>query len=88
MEPRYREAGAVTDTDMKAEIYSYARSRGIFAGVSLQGVSLEVDLDASSDYYGRDITKPDDVLKSDRLAAPPSAARLRDAVASWEKNAE
>lgn len=83
-----REAGAVTDADMKAEIYSYARSRGIFAGVSLQGVSLEVDLDSSSDYYGREISKPDDVLHSDRLSAPPSATRLREAVASWERSIE
>jgi lipid-binding SYLF domain-containing protein len=80
-----RAAGASTDTDMKAEIYSYARTRGIFLGVSLQGVSLDVDLDASSDYYAREIKKPSDVLQSDSLALPPSATALCQAVVSWEK---
>ena len=83
-----REAAAVTDADMKAEIYSYARSRGIFAGVSIQGVSLEVDLDSSSAYYGRDITRPSDVLGGGRLPEPASAARLRKTVASRERSIE
>jgi lipid-binding SYLF domain-containing protein len=83
-----REAAAATDADMKAEIYSYSRSRGIFAGVSVQGVSLEVDLDSSSDYYGRNITRPSDVLGGGGLPEPASAARLRKAVSSWEKSIE
>jgi lipid-binding SYLF domain-containing protein len=80
-----RSAGAATDTDMKAEIYSYSRTRGIFVGVSLQGVSLDVDLDANSAYYGKEIDKPSDVLQSDSLSDPPSAMALCQAVASWER---
>lgn len=79
-----REAGAVTDTDMKAEIYSYARSRGIFAGVGIQGVSLEVDLDAASRYYGRDINSPEEILRADRLPEPASARALRTAILAYE----
>jgi lipid-binding SYLF domain-containing protein len=81
-----RSAAAATDTDMKAEIYSYSRTRGIFAGVSLEGVSLDLDLDANSSYYGKEIGKPSDVLQGDSLSDPPSAETLRRAVASWEKS--
>ncbi len=80
-----RSAAAVTDADMKAEIYSYSRTRGIFAGLSLEGASLDVDLDSNSAYYGKEIDKPSDVLQGDLLSDPPSAAALRQAVASWEK---
>lgn len=79
-----REAGAVTDTDMKAEIYSYARSRGIFAGVGIQGVSMEVDLDAASRYYGRDISSPEEILRKDGLTEPTSALSLRKAILAYE----
>jgi len=80
-----RSAGAATDTDMKAEIYSYSRTRGIFAGVSLEGVSLDMDLDANSAYYGKEIDKPSDVLEGSSLSDPPSAVALRQAVAAWKK---
>jgi lipid-binding SYLF domain-containing protein len=71
---------------MKAEIYSYSRARGIFVGVSLEGSSLDVDLDANSAYYGREIDKPSDVLRGDTLPDPPSAAALRQTVLSYEKS--
>ncbi|HVP19859.1 MAG TPA: lipid-binding SYLF domain-containing protein [Spirochaetia bacterium] len=82
-----RSAAAATDADMKAEIYSYARARGIFVGLSLEGVSLDVDLDANSTYYGREIDKPADVLlQGSSTSDPPSARALTEAVESWEKN--
>jgi len=80
-----RSAAAVTDADMKAEIYSYSRTRGIFAGLSLEGVSLDVDLDSNSAYYGKEVDKPSDVLQGDSLPDPSSAAALRQAVTSWER---
>ncbi len=80
-----RSAAAVTDAGLKAEIYSYSRARGIFAGLSLEGVSLDVDLDANSAYYGKEINKPSDVLQASSLSDPPSARALSEAVASWEK---
>ncbi len=81
-----RSAAASTDADMKAEIYSYSRARGIFVGVSLEGSSLDVDLDANSAYYGREIDKPSDVLRGDTLPDPPSAAALRQTVLSYQKS--
>jgi len=50
--PVGRRAGASTDTELKAEIYSYSRSRGLFAGVSLEGSALQVDDIANAAYYG------------------------------------
>jgi SH3 domain-containing YSC84-like protein 1 len=54
--PKGRDIGASTDATMHAEILSYARSRGLFAGVSLEGTSLRPDDDASAEVYGRKLT--------------------------------
>jgi lipid-binding SYLF domain-containing protein len=77
-----REAGAVTDQDLRAEIYSYSRARGIFAGVAIQGASLEVDYDANALYYGKEISKPVDVLAGIGLPNPPSAVQLSQGIAA------
>jgi SH3 domain-containing YSC84-like protein 1 len=50
--PVGRRAGAATDSELKAEIYSYSRSRGLFAGVSLEGSALQIDDAANANYYG------------------------------------
>jgi SH3 domain-containing YSC84-like protein 1 len=50
--PVGRRAGAATDAELKAEIYSYSRSRGLFAGVSLEGSALQIDDAANANYYG------------------------------------
>lgn len=81
-----REAGAVTDQDMRAEIYSYSRTRGIFAGVALQGAALEVDYDANALYYGKEISKPLDVLAGNGLPNPPSAVQLSKAISACIAN--
>jgi lipid-binding SYLF domain-containing protein len=54
--PVGRTATAATDAQMKAEIYSYSRSRGLFAGVALDGSVLRIDYDANSAIYGAGIT--------------------------------
>src|SRR5580700_6859733 len=54
--PKGRDASADTDAYMRAEILSYSRARGLFAGVSLEGASLRPDDDASAEVYGRKIT--------------------------------
>jgi lipid-binding SYLF domain-containing protein len=51
--PKGRDATASTDATMRAEILSYSRSRGLFAGVSLEGTSVRPDNDASEKVYGR-----------------------------------
>src|SRR5271154_4366601 len=54
--PKGRTASADTDAFMRAEMLSYSRARGIFAGVSLEGSTLRPDNDANRRLYGRDAT--------------------------------
>ena len=49
--PIGRQAAAGTDSQLKAEIYSYSRSRGLFAGVSFDGSKIQIDPLANSEYY-------------------------------------
>jgi lipid-binding SYLF domain-containing protein len=70
--PKGRTAGASTDVVMQAEMLTYSRSRGLFAGVSLEGSTLRVDGDANRLVYGSDIAARDIVKGS---IAPPAAAK-------------
>jgi lipid-binding SYLF domain-containing protein len=54
---------------LKAEIYSYSRSRGLFAGVSLQGAALLVDYEGNAAFYGLRGGHPADVLACPRATA-------------------
>jgi lipid-binding SYLF domain-containing protein len=54
--PKGRDTGASTDASLRAEMLSYSRSRGLFAGVSLEGTSLRPDDDASAEIYGRKVS--------------------------------
>jgi lipid-binding SYLF domain-containing protein len=54
--PKGRTAGASTDIVMRAEILTYSRARGLFAGVSLEGSTLRTDEDANRDVYGKSLT--------------------------------
>lgn len=54
--PVGRTAEAATDLKLNAEIYSYARTRGLFAGLSLEGARLSVDDDSNAAYYGTPVT--------------------------------
>lgn len=51
--PVGRDASAATDAKLKADIYSYSRSKGVFAGVSLEGAGLTSDDDANTAFYGK-----------------------------------
>jgi lipid-binding SYLF domain-containing protein len=81
--PKGRDASADTDAYLRAEILSYSRSRGLFAGVSLEGSTLRPDDDASADVYGRKITAKEIVL-GNKVAIPASGRHL---VAVLQKNA-
>jgi len=72
--PKGRDAAADTDATMRAEILTYSRSRGLFAGVSLNGSTLRPDNGANQAVYGRKIDARDIVLKG--AVGVPSAARL------------
>jgi lipid-binding SYLF domain-containing protein len=75
--PKGRDAAAATDVTMRSEILSYSRSRGLFAGVSLEGSTLRADNGAIKSLYGKDIPAESIVLKG-AVAAPPSAKLLLD----------
>lgn len=75
--PKGRDTSAATDATMRAEILSYSRARGAFAGVSLEGSTLRPDNDANKKLYGQEISAEAIVLK-DAVKAPPSAKELLD----------
>ena len=72
--PKGRDASADTDAYLRAEILSYSRSRGLFAGISLEGSTLRPDDDASADVYGRKITAKEIVMG--RKTVVPASGRL------------
>lgn len=76
--PVGREATAQTDAMMNAEILSYSRSRGVFAGISLQGATLRPDGDTNRELYGRDSTNSE-ILTGD-FKTPGSARRFEHAL--------
>jgi lipid-binding SYLF domain-containing protein len=77
--PKGRDASADTDAWMRAEILSYSRSRGLFAGVSLEGSTLRPDDDASADVYGHPI-KAKDIVRSQKMGVPATGRHLVSAL--------
>src|SRR5579863_122484 len=73
--PKGRDASADTDAWMRAEILSYSRSRGVFAGVSLEGSTIRPDNDASERVYGRAI-KAADIVRSNKMTVPETGRHL------------
>lgn len=72
--PKGREAGAATDVALRAEILTYSRSRGLFAGVSLEGSTLRADNDANKNLYGKKLDAK--AIAFNGIVPPPPAARL------------
>ena len=73
--PVGRNASAETDASMRAEILSYSRARGLFAGISLSGSTLRPDNDGNKKLYGKDVTA-ESIVFDKAVPAPPSAALL------------
>jgi lipid-binding SYLF domain-containing protein len=73
--PKGRTATAATDAWMRAEILSYSRSQGLFAGVSLEGSTIRPDDDASADVYGHSV-KAKDIVRGTRVHVPNSGRAL------------
>jgi lipid-binding SYLF domain-containing protein len=73
--PKGRDASANTDLWMRAEILSYSRSRGLFAGISLEGSTLRPDNKANARIYGRKITARA-ILLGNKVAIPATARHL------------
>ena len=72
--PVGRTATAQTDAQMHAEILSWSRSQGLFAGLALEGATLRQDLDDNNTLYGRKVENRDIVTKG--MTPPKSAAKL------------
>jgi len=72
--PVGRTSSAKTDAQLHAELLSYSRARGLFAGVSLDGATLRPDDDANKDMYSRRMSNKDVVLGN--VKPPATAARL------------
>jgi hypothetical protein len=75
-----RQAAAATDPTLRAEIYSYSRSRGLFLGVSLDGSVIQIDRDANIRFYGGAGALPTAIAPGQAILVPPSAARLLDQI--------
>src|SRR4249919_1058288 len=73
--PKGRTATAATDAWMRAEILSYSRSQGLFAGVSLEGSTLRPDDDASADVYGHAI-KAKEIVRGKKTGVPATGRHL------------
>lgn len=72
--PVGRTSSAETDAQLHAEILTYSRSRGLFAGISLQGATLRPDEDWNRDLYGSALTTQEIVMSSTK--APAGAGKL------------
>jgi len=77
--PKGRALEASTDASMRAEILSYSRSRGLFAGVSLSGTSLRPDDDANVEVYGRKLTARR-IVTGTAIKVPESGRRFVNAL--------
>jgi lipid-binding SYLF domain-containing protein len=81
--PVGRAASAETDAALRAEVLSYSRSRGLFAGISLAGSSIRQDKNANAEIYGRKISARDIVLHN-KVGIPEAGRHLVDVL---QKNA-
>ncbi len=73
--PKGRDASASTDATLRAEILSYSRSRGLFAGISLEGSTLRPDDDANERVYGKKIAA-EDIVRKGAVPVPESAQKM------------
>jgi len=81
--PVGRHAGASTDVELKAEIYTYSRSRGLFAGVSLEGSSMQVDNDSDEAFYGKKDVRPSEIIDGKDVKTPAAAEALKKKLAKY-----
>src|SRR5437773_5874647 len=73
--PKGRTANASTDVTMRAEVLSYSRARGLFAGLSLEGSTVRPDNDGNERIYGKKVEAESIVFKG-AVAVPPAAQKM------------
>jgi lipid-binding SYLF domain-containing protein len=79
--PVGRQGSAATDMGFHAEIYSYARTRGLFGGIALDGSVISIDRSANAALYGKDGVTATEIFSGQAPAAPPTAQRFLDRLA-------
>jgi lipid-binding SYLF domain-containing protein len=79
--PVGRQTSAATDGRFNAEIFSYSRNRGLFAGVSLEGAWINMDKNSNEIYYGNGMS-PQQILAAENMPTPLAAGQLVDLVAA------
>jgi lipid-binding SYLF domain-containing protein len=83
--PVGRHAAADTDWKLKAQVLSYSRARGLFAGLELNGAAIDQDKDATREFYGRMV--PFKTSLTGTIDAPPNAYPFLSVLAKWAKTA-
>ena len=73
--PKGRDAAAASDVTMRAEMLTYSRSRGLFAGVSLEGSTLRQDNGGNQRLYGKKVSA-EEIIRKGAVAVPPSGQKL------------
>ncbi len=79
--PVGRQGSAATDMSFNAEIYSYARTRGLFGGIALDGSVISIDRSANSALYGKSGVTATEIFSGQSPAAPPTAQRFLERLA-------
>jgi lipid-binding SYLF domain-containing protein len=83
--PVGRHAAADTDWKMRAQVLTYSRTRGVFAGISLAGAVIKQDKDATREFYGRMV--PFRTSLTGKVEAPQNAYPFLNTLAKWAKKA-
>ncbi|MDP2054744.1 MAG: lipid-binding SYLF domain-containing protein [Acidobacteriota bacterium] len=82
--PVGREASAATDLQLRAQILSYSRARGLFAGITLNGATIRQDRDANERFYGT-AYRTGQIVFEGRAGAPESTAAWKETLAKYAK---
>ncbi len=82
--PVGRQSSAKTDIDFESEIYSYSRSRGVFAGISLDGSEMKLDKDANRAYYGEMFSSDQLFNHSPKRENIPAESRIKSILSDFE----
>ncbi len=73
--PKGRDAEAATDVTMRAEVLTYSRARGLFAGISLEGSTVRPDNNANEKLYGKKVPA-ENIVRKGAVAVPPSGQQM------------
>ena len=84
--PVGRNAAAGTDLKLSAEILSYSRAKGVFAGVALDGTVVQADKSGDNSMYGHDVDRHE--ILNGKIAVPPSAQPLLQEIGGYVREAK